>query len=49
VRMLLLEDVMGAANVVIVPDVFERDRIVVTRSKFLLVEGSLKNQDATFM
>ena len=27
------------------PDVYERNRLVVTRSRFLLVEGALQNQD----
>jgi error-prone DNA polymerase len=46
---LSLEGETGIANVVIVPDVFERDRIVVTKSRFPLVKGPLENQDATFM
>ena len=33
------------ANVVIVPDVFERNRIDVTRSCLLPIEGPLQNQD----
>jgi error-prone DNA polymerase len=39
------EDETGIANVIIVPDLYERERLVVTRSKFLLVEGKLQNQD----
>ena len=35
----------GIANVIVTPDLYERDRLVVTRSKFLLVEGPLQNQD----
>jgi error-prone DNA polymerase len=27
------------------PDLYDRDRLVVTRSKFLLVEGPLQNQN----
>ncbi|MHB2006945.1 MAG: DNA polymerase III subunit alpha [Acidobacteriaceae bacterium] len=42
---LSLEDETGIANVVIAPDVFERDRIIVTRSRFLRIEGPLQNQD----
>ena len=42
---LSLEDETGIANVVITPDIFERDRIVVTRSRFLRIEGPLQNQD----
>ena len=30
---------------IVTPDLYERDRLVVTRSKFLLVEGTLQNQD----
>jgi error-prone DNA polymerase len=40
-----MEDESGIANVIITPDLYERDRLVVTRSKFLLVEGPLQNQD----
>jgi len=42
---LSLEDETGIANVIIAPDVFEQHRIVVTRSRFLLIEGPLQNQD----
>jgi error-prone DNA polymerase len=40
-----MEDESGIANVIVTPDLYERDRLVVTRSKFLLVEGPLQNQD----
>jgi error-prone DNA polymerase len=40
-----MEDETGIANVIVTPDLYERDRLVVTRSKFLLVEGILQNQD----
>ena len=42
---LSLEDETGIANIILTPDVFERDRIAVTRSRFLLIEGPLQNQD----
>jgi error-prone DNA polymerase len=42
---LSMEDETGIANVIITPDLFERERLVVTRSRFLLVEGPLQNQD----
>ena len=42
---LSLEDETGIANVIITPDIFERDRIIVTRSRFLRIEGPLQNQD----
>jgi len=40
-----MEDETGIANVIVTPDLYERDRLVVTRSRFLLVEGALQNQD----
>ncbi len=40
-----MEDETGIANVIITPDLYERERVVVTRSKFVLVEGALQNQD----
>ena len=42
---LSLEDETGIANVILKPDIFERDRILVTRSRFLRIEGPLQNQD----
>ncbi|MCU1253635.1 MAG: polymerase alpha subunit [Edaphobacter sp.] len=42
---LSMEDEVGIANVIVTPDLYERDRLVVTQSKFLLVEGLLQNQD----
>jgi len=41
-----MEDETGIANVIVTPDLYDRDRLVVTRSKFLLVEGTLQNQDS---
>lgn len=40
-----MEDETGIANVIVTPDLYDHDRLVVTRSKFLLVEGPLQNQD----
>jgi error-prone DNA polymerase len=40
-----MEDETGIANVIVTPDLYECDRVIVTRSKFLLVEGPLQNQD----
>jgi error-prone DNA polymerase len=40
-----LEDETGIGNVVIAPDVFEGNRVVVTRSRVLVVEGRLQVQD----
>ncbi len=42
---LSLEDETGIANIIIAPDVFEANRIVVTRTRFLLISGKLQNQD----
>lgn len=42
---LSMEDETGIANVIITPALYERERVLVTRSKFLLVEGPLQNQD----
>ena len=40
-----MEDETGIANVIVTPDIYERNRLTVTRGKFLLVEGALQNQD----
>jgi len=42
---LSMEDETGIANVIITPNLYDRDRLLVTRSKFLLVEGILQNRD----
>jgi error-prone DNA polymerase len=42
---LSLEDETGIANIIVAPDVFEANRIVVTRTRFLLIAGKLQNQD----
>jgi len=42
---LSLEDETGIANIILSPDVFERDRTIVTRNRFLRIEGPLQNQD----
>jgi error-prone DNA polymerase len=42
---LSLEDETGIANVILTPDIFEQNRLIVTRSRFLLIEGKLQNQD----
>jgi error-prone DNA polymerase len=39
------EDETGIANVIVTPDLYDHDRLLVTRSKFSLVEGPLQNQD----
>ena len=42
---LSVEDETGIANVILTPDVFERDRVVVTRNRFLRIEGPVQNQE----
>jgi error-prone DNA polymerase len=42
---LTLEDETGISNVIIRPDLFDRDRMTVVRQPFLLVEGVLQNQE----
>jgi error-prone DNA polymerase len=42
---LSLEDEFGIANVIITPDLFERERVVVTRNHFLAIEGALQIQN----
>jgi error-prone DNA polymerase len=42
---LSLEDETGIANIILTPDVFERDRTIVTRNRFLRIEGPLQNQE----
>jgi error-prone DNA polymerase len=42
---LSLEDETGIANIILTPDLFERERLTVTRHRFLLVEGLLQNKD----
>jgi error-prone DNA polymerase len=42
---LSIEDETGIANVIVSPDLYERERMTVVRTKFLWVEGLLQNQD----
>jgi error-prone DNA polymerase len=42
---LSLEDETGISNVIIHPDLYEQERILVTHGKFLLIEGRLQNED----
>jgi error-prone DNA polymerase len=42
---LTLEDETGIANVIVRPDLFDRERFTVLDEKFLLVDGILQNQD----
>ena len=42
---LSLEDETGISNAIINPQLYERNRITVTRGRFLRVDGTLQNQD----
>jgi error-prone DNA polymerase len=42
---LSMEDETGIANVIITPDLFERERFVVTSNRFLTIEGTLQVQN----
>ena len=42
---LSLEDETGIANAIIPPPLFDRDHTVVVHHPFLLIEGTLQNQD----
>ncbi|HYL63469.1 MAG TPA: error-prone DNA polymerase [Candidatus Methylomirabilis sp.] len=42
---LSLEDETGIANIIIHPDMYEKNRLIINREKFLRIEGVLQNQD----
>src|SRR3954452_23708992 len=42
---LSLEDETGIANAIITPDLFEKNRLLLLREPFLLIEGTLQNLD----
>jgi error-prone DNA polymerase len=42
---LSMEDETGIANIIVTPDVYERERVLVTRGRFLMISGPLQNQD----
>ena len=42
---LTLEDETGISNVIVRPDLFDRERLVVIRQPFLIVDGILQHQD----
>ena len=44
---LSLEDETGIANAIVTPQLFEREYIVLTSKPYLIIEGSLQNQDGT--
>ncbi|HWF83866.1 MAG TPA: OB-fold nucleic acid binding domain-containing protein, partial [Vicinamibacterales bacterium] len=42
---LTLEDETGIANIIVRPDLFARDRLVIVETRFLIIDGVLQNQD----
>jgi error-prone DNA polymerase len=42
---LSMEDETGIANVIITPQLFQQNRTVIVHNQFLLIEGTLQNQD----
>ena len=40
-----LEDETGISNVVVMPDLFERYRLLINRERFLLINGKMQNMD----
>jgi error-prone DNA polymerase len=42
---LSLEDETGISNIIITPDVLEKNRLTVIQAKFLLIEGPIQNVD----
>ena len=42
---LTLEDETGISNIIVRPDLFDRERMIVVRQPFLLVDGILQHQD----
>ena len=43
--MFSLKDETGIANVIVRPDLYEKNRMIINRDEFLGVEGFLQNQD----
>ncbi len=42
---LSLEDETGVANAIINPQLFQKNRLLITSEQFLMIEGILQNQD----
>ncbi len=42
---LSLEDETGVANAIVNPDLFQKNRLLLSSEQFLMVEGILQNQD----
>jgi error-prone DNA polymerase len=41
-----MEDETGIANIVVMPDRFEEDRLVIVTSPYLMIEGKVQNVDS---
>jgi len=42
---LSIEDETGVANAIVMPDLFQKNRLLLSSAQFLMVEGILQNQD----
>src|SRR5262249_57606192 len=42
---LTMEDETGVSNVIVTPDIYDRNGLVLVNEPLLLIEGPLKNQD----
>jgi error-prone DNA polymerase len=42
---LSLEDETGVSNAIVIPDLFQQNRLLLSTEQFLLIEGILQNQD----
>jgi error-prone DNA polymerase len=42
---LSLEDETGVANAIVTPDLFQQNRLLLSTEQFLMIEGTLQNQD----
>jgi error-prone DNA polymerase len=42
---LSIEDETGVANAIVTPDLFQKNRLLLSSAQFLMVEGTLQNQD----
>ena len=42
---LTLEDETGVSNIIVTPQIFEKNRLALVKHPFLLIEGTLQNQD----
>ena len=42
---LSLEDETGVSNAIVTPDLFQQNRLLLSTEKFLMIEGTLQNQD----